>query len=82
MHIVTIQCAEQNILHKEIRPVSLESDMVDYAVDDAIHFDALRLMEDELRLERDRLRLLLELTSQIVSNLDLRNLLRDRKSVV
>ena len=82
MHIVTIQCAEQNILHKEIRPVSLESDMVDYAVDDAIHFDALRLMEDELRLERDRLRLLLELTSQIVSNLDLRNLLRTVSTTV
>ena len=82
MHIVTIQCAEQNILHKEIRPVSLELDMVDYAVDDAIHFDALRLMEDELRLERDRLRLLLELTSQIVSNLDLRNLLRTVSTTV
>jgi formate hydrogenlyase transcriptional activator len=82
MHIVTIQCAEQNILHKEIRPVSLESGMVDYAVDDAIHFDALRLMEDELRLERDRLRLLLELTSQIVSNLDLRNLLRTVSTTV
>jgi formate hydrogenlyase transcriptional activator len=62
--------------------VSLESDMVDYAVDDAIHFDALRLMEDELRLERDRLRLLLELTSQIVSNLDLRNLLRTVSTTV
>ena len=62
--------------------MSLESGMVDYAVDDAIHFDALRLMEDELRLERDRLRLLLELTSQIVSNLDLRNLLRTVSTTV
>ena len=36
IHIVTIQCAERHILHKEIRPVSLKSDMVAYAVDDAI----------------------------------------------
>ena len=33
-------------------------------------------MKDELRLERDRLSLVLELTSQIVSNIDLRTLLR------
>jgi formate hydrogenlyase transcriptional activator len=39
-------------------------------------------MKDELRLERDRLSLLLELTSQIVSNLDLRNLLRTVSTTV
>jgi formate hydrogenlyase transcriptional activator len=82
IHIVTIQCAERHILHKEIRPVSLKSDMVAYAVDDAINFDALRRMRNELRLERDRLSLLLELTSQIVSNLDLRNLLRTVSTTV
>lgn len=78
---MTIHWAEQ-ILHKEIRPVSLASNMVPYAVDDAINLDALRRMKDELRLERDRLNLLLELTSQIVSNLDLRNLLRKVSTTV
>ena len=56
--------------------------MVASAVDDAIDFDALRRMKDELRLERDRLSLLLKLTSQIVSNLDLRNLLRTVSTMV
>jgi len=82
MHTLTIQLEEHQILHKEIRPVSLESDRVASAVDDAIDFDALRRMEDELRLERDRLSLLLELTSQIVSTLDLRNLLRTVSTTV
>ncbi len=56
--------------------------MVSSAVDDAFNFDALRRMKNELRLERDRLSLLLELTSQIVSNLDLRNLLRTVSTTV
>ncbi len=60
----------------------LVPDMVAPAVDDAINFDALRRMKNELRLERDRLSLLLELTSQIVSNLDLRNLLRTVSTTV
>ena len=62
--------------------MSLESDMVASAVDDAINFDAFLQLKDELRLERDRLSLLLELTSQIVSNLDLRNLLRTVSTTV
>ena len=62
--------------------MSLKSDTVAYAVDDAINLDALRRMRNELRLERDRLSLLLELTSQVVSNLDLRNLLRTVSTTV
>jgi formate hydrogenlyase transcriptional activator len=38
--------------------------------------DALRRAQDELQRERDRLRLLLELTNQVVSNLEPRDLLR------
>src|ERR1700759_4530548 len=82
MHIMTIQLREHQILHKETRPVFQESDMVTSAVDDAIKFDGLRRMKDALRLERDKLSLILELTSQIVSNLDLRNLLRTVSTTV
>src|SRR5271163_2478748 len=57
------------------------SDMIASTVDDAIIFSALR-MEDDLQIERDRLSLLLELTAQIVSNLDLRNLLRTVSAAV
>jgi formate hydrogenlyase transcriptional activator len=39
--------------------------------------DALRRTQGELQKERDRLKLLLELTNQVVSNLELRDLLRD-----
>jgi len=74
--MVMNQLGEQQILHKEIRSVSPESDMVASTVDEGINFDTLRRMKDELRLERGRLSLLLEMTSQIISNLDLRNLLR------
>jgi formate hydrogenlyase transcriptional activator len=52
------------------------------ALDDAINFDALRRMKDELRFERDRLSLLLEIASQIVSTLDLRNSLRTVSATV
>ena len=54
--------------------MSREPDIV--ALDDEINFDALCRMKDELQLERDRLSLLMELTSQIVSNRDLHNSLR------
>jgi hypothetical protein len=40
--MVTIQLEEHQILHKEIRPVSPESDTVASEVDDVINFDALR----------------------------------------
>ena len=58
------------------------TDMIASAVDDAINFDALRRTQAELRSERDRLQLLLELTSQIASNLELRELLRTVSATV
>jgi len=39
--------------------------------------EALRRTQGELQKERDRLKLLLELTNRVISNLDLRDLLRD-----
>ena len=71
---MTAQLGKHLILQKVICPVSRESDIV--ALDDEINFDALCRMKDELQLERDRLSLLMELTSQIVSNRDLHNSLR------
>ena len=67
----------------EIRFLSGVGDMIASAVDDAINFDALRRTQDELRSEReDRLQLLLELTGQITSNLELRELLRTLSATV
>ena len=68
------QFGEYQILQKEICRVPRESNIV--ALDDEINFDALCRMKDELQLERDRLSLLMGLTSQIVSNRDLHNSLR------
>jgi formate hydrogenlyase transcriptional activator len=74
MQTMTAELGKHQILQKEICPVSRESDIV--ALDDEINFDALCRMKDELQLERDRLSLLMELTSQIGSNRDLHNSLR------
>jgi formate hydrogenlyase transcriptional activator len=73
---MTTQLGEYQTLDKDIHLMSRKSNMVASAVGDRIDFDGLRRLKDELRLERDRLSLLMELTSQIVSNLDLRNSLR------
>ncbi len=67
---------------EEIRFLSLVTDMIASAVDDAVNFDALSRTQDELKAEKDRLQLLLELTGQLVSNLDLRNLLRTVSTTV
>jgi formate hydrogenlyase transcriptional activator len=56
--------------------LSLVADQIALAVDDTLNFDAFRCAQDDLQRERDRLRLLLELTNQVVSNLELRDLLR------
>jgi formate hydrogenlyase transcriptional activator len=59
--------------------IGFVSQVVDYialAFDDALNFAALRRASEELRSKNDRLRLLLDVTNQVVSNLDLRDLLR------
>jgi formate hydrogenlyase transcriptional activator len=53
--------------------------VVDYialAFDDAMNFAALLRTSEELRSKNERLRLLLDVTNQVVSNLELRDLLR------
>jgi formate hydrogenlyase transcriptional activator len=59
--------------------IGFVSQVVDYmalAFDDALNFAALRRASEELRSKNDRLRLLLDVTNQLVSNLELRDLLR------
>ena len=46
------------------------------AVENALHFDALRLAEREVARERDRTQLLLEINNAVVSHLDLRELVK------
>src|ERR1700723_494410 len=50
--------------------------MVASAVASVINFEALRKTQADLQGEKDRLQLLLELNNQVVSNLELRTLLR------
>lgn len=54
---------------EEVRFLSLVADQVALAIDDALNFE-------ELQREKDRLRLLLDLNNTVISNLELRDLLR------
>jgi formate hydrogenlyase transcriptional activator len=47
------------------------------AVDNALNFQDAQVYEEQLSRERDRLRLLLEVNNALVSNLDLRELLKE-----
>jgi formate hydrogenlyase transcriptional activator len=60
----------------EIRFVSQVVDYIALAFDDALNFAALRRASEELQSNNERLRLLLDVTNQVVSNLELRDLLR------
>jgi formate hydrogenlyase transcriptional activator len=60
----------------EVRFVSEVAGYIALAFDDALNFAALRRTSEELQSKNDRLRLLLDVTNQVVSNLELRDLLR------
>jgi formate hydrogenlyase transcriptional activator len=60
----------------EVQFVSEVAAYIALAFDDALNFAALRRASEELRSQNDRLRLLLDVTNQVVSNLELRDLLR------
>src|SRR6202007_1656139 len=55
----------------DIRFVSQVADYIALAFDDALNFAALRRASEELQSKNDRLRLLLDVTNQVVSNLEL-----------
>ena len=60
----------------EVLFVSQVVDYIALAFDDALNFAALRQASEELQSKNDRLQLLLDVTNQLVSNLELRDLLR------
>jgi len=59
----------------DIRFVSQVADYIALAFDDALNIAALRRASEELQSKNDRLQLLLDVTNQVVSNLELRDLL-------
>jgi len=63
-------------LPREVRFVSQVAGYIALAYEDASNFAALRLASEELQSKNDRLQLLLDVTNQVVSNLELRDLLR------
>jgi formate hydrogenlyase transcriptional activator len=60
---------------EEVRFLSLAADQIALALDDALNFAALRRASEELQSKNERLRLLLDVTNQVVSNLEIRDLL-------
>jgi formate hydrogenlyase transcriptional activator len=60
----------------EVQFVSEVAGYIALAFDDALNLAALRRTSEELQSKNDRLRLLLDVTNQVVSNLELRDLLR------
>jgi formate hydrogenlyase transcriptional activator len=60
----------------EVQFLSQVAGYIALAFDDALNFSALRRASEELQSKNDRLQLLLDVTNQVVSNLELRDLLR------
>jgi len=54
----------------------LVADQIAVAVDNALHHQQARSLQEQLARDRDRLQLLLDLNNHLVSNLDLRDLFR------
>jgi formate hydrogenlyase transcriptional activator len=61
---------------EEVGFLSLVADQIALAIDDALNFEAAQRVQAELQRNNERLRLILELTNSLVSNLELRELLR------
>jgi formate hydrogenlyase transcriptional activator len=67
---------------EDIRFLSLVTDVIAPAMDNAINFDSLRRAQDDLKAEKGRLQLLLDLRSQLVSNPEIRQRLRTMSAMV
>ena len=61
---------------EEVCFLSVIANQVAVAMDNALNFEASQQSQADLQREKDRLRLLLDLTNSIASNLELRELLR------
>jgi formate hydrogenlyase transcriptional activator len=67
---------------EDLRFLSLVTDMIATALDNATNFDFLRRTRDDLKAEKSRLQLLLDLTGQIVSNLEIHHLLLTASAMI
>src|ERR1700694_2440070 len=61
---------------EEVCFLSVVAEQIALAFDNAMHFDAAQASQQQLLKRNERVELLLELTNQMVSNLDFRDLLR------
>src|SRR3984893_16601154 len=61
---------------EEVHFLSVVAEQIALAFDNALHFDAAQASQQQLLRKNERLELLLELTNHVVSNLELRDLLR------
>src|ERR1700688_110210 len=61
---------------EEVNFLSVVAEQIALAFDNALHFDAAQVSQQQLLKKNERLGLLLELTHHVVSNLDFRALLR------
>src|SRR3984893_7986077 len=61
---------------EEVCFLSVVADQIALAFDNALHFDAAQASQQQLLKKNERVGLLLELTNHVVSNLELRDLLR------
>ena len=68
--------SEDAYCKEEVRFLTLVADQAALAIDDALNFQASQSAQTALQRKNDRLKLLLEVNNTIVSNLELRELLR------
>src|ERR1700732_1152898 len=61
---------------EEVHFLSVVAEQIALAYDNALHFDAAQASQQQLLRKNERLKVLLELTNHVVSNLDFRDLLR------
>jgi formate hydrogenlyase transcriptional activator len=61
---------------EEVRFLSLVAGQVALAIDDALNFESSQIAQTALQRKNDRLKLLLEINNTLISNLELRDLLR------
>ena len=61
---------------EEVQFLSVVAEQIALAFDNALHFDAAQASQQQLLKKSERVRLLLELTNHVVSNLEFRDVLR------
>src|ERR1700733_2559698 len=67
---------------EDLRFLSLVTDMIATALDNAISSDSLKRTQNDLKAVKGRLQLLLDLTGEIAPNLEIRHLLRTTSAMI